>query len=121
MLLAGAADAPDPVQGRVLLLEPLQDQVDGLEPQGHGSKDLTLLFIGQNTLLDAVLGAEVLVEVDFGVGDDLEVGLDDDGWAEVALVGGFVRLKSAGLRTLELLGREVESQVEGSVTHCVRT
>jgi hypothetical protein len=87
VLLAGAADAPDPVQGRVLLLEPLQDQVDRLEPQGHGSKDLALIFVGQYSLLDAVLGAKVLVEVDFGVGDDLEVGLDDDGCVEVMLVG----------------------------------
>ena len=79
VLLARAADAPDAVQGRVLVLQALQHQVEGLEPHGHGGKDLALILVDEHALLDVVLGAEVLVEVDFGVRDDGEVGLDDDG------------------------------------------
>ena len=78
VLLAGAADAPDPVQGRVLLFQPLQDQVEGLKPHGYGGKHLAFIFVDEHALLDLVLGGEVLVEVDFGVCDNVEVGLDND-------------------------------------------
>jgi len=80
VLLARAADAADAAQGRVGILEALQDQVEGLEPQGHGGEHLALGVVDQHALLDTVLGAKVLVKVDLGVGDDLEVGLHDNGW-----------------------------------------
>jgi hypothetical protein len=39
-----------------------------------------------DALVDAILGAEVLVKVDFGLGDAFEVGVDDDGWRGFVLV-----------------------------------
>lgn len=105
VLLAGAADALDAVQGCVLLLETLEDKVEGLEPEGYGGKDLAFLFIDEDALFDLVFGAKVLVEVDFGGGDDGEVGLDDDG---------FGRLVLAREEVLESLGVPLSCWVERS-------
>ncbi len=87
MLLARATDAPDTVQRCVVLLQAIEDQVNGLEPQGDGCKHLTLVLLHQDAFCDAIFGAEVAVEVDFCLGDDLEVGLDDDGWSIIRLAG----------------------------------
>ena len=64
-----------------------------------------------------ILGAEVLVEVDFGVGYDVEVGLDDDGWLGVLVV--VWAEESFSERTFELLGGQVKPEIErsGVVTH----
>jgi hypothetical protein len=80
VLLARTADALDAVQGRVLLLEPGENQVNGLEPHGHRRKDLALVVIDEDALLQAILCAEVTVEVDFRFGEDVQVRLDYNGY-----------------------------------------
>lgn len=71
VLLARTADAPDAVQRRVLLLQAGEDQVDGLEPHGDRREDLTLVFIDEYALLQAILCAKVCIEVYFCFGDDM--------------------------------------------------
>lgn len=89
VLLARAADGADAVQeGRRAGLggdEPREDQVERLEPHGHGREDLAFGWVGEHALGEPILGAEVAVEVDFGFGEDGEVGLDYDGWEGVSL------------------------------------
>lgn len=79
VLLAGAADGPDAVQGRAVLFQPAQHEVDGLEPHGHGREDLALVVVDEHALGQAILLAEVCVEVDLGLGEDVQVRLDHDG------------------------------------------
>lgn len=81
VLLAGAADAADAVQRSLLVDEPRQDQVDGLEPHGDGGKDLTLGLVEEDALAEAILLTKVGIEVDLGFRDDLKIGLDDDSCA----------------------------------------
>lgn len=50
MLLAGAADAADAVQRSLLVDEPRQDQVNGLEPHGDGGEDLALGVVDKDAL-----------------------------------------------------------------------
>lgn len=78
VLLAGATDAADTVERSVGFLKALEDQIKGLEPHGDGRKDFTLGFVQLDTLLDAIFGAEVAVEVDLGGGNNREIGLDYD-------------------------------------------
>jgi len=78
VLLAGTAYTPYARDGRARLPEAVEHEVDGLEPHGHGSKDLTLLLVHLYAFLDAILAAEVFVEVDLSLGDDYKVGLDND-------------------------------------------
>lgn len=83
MLLAGAADGPDAVQRGAVGLESAHDQVDGLEPHGHGGKDLALVVVDEDALFQAILLAEVCVEVDLCLGEDVQVRLDYDGCCAV--------------------------------------
>lgn len=76
VLLARTTDAPDAVQWRILLLEPRKDQVDCLEPHGHRREDLTLALVGEDALFQAILCAEVCVEVDFCFRKDVQVRLN---------------------------------------------
>lgn len=78
MLLARTADAADAVERGVGFLEALEDEVEGLKPHGDGRKDLAFGFVYLDTLLDAIFGAEVAVEVDLGGGDNGEIRLDYD-------------------------------------------
>lgn len=79
VLLAGAADAPDAVQLGAAVSQPGEDQVDGLEPHGHGREDLALVVVYEDALVQAILLAEVCVEVDLCLGEDVQVRLDHDG------------------------------------------
>lgn len=127
VLLAGAAHGGDASHGHVMGLhgggEALQHQVERLHPHGDGGVDLARRGPHVHALADAILGAEVAVEVDLGLGDGLEVRVDDDGcgfrvsvWA-LCLRRGHgdahgevkVRLRSP---TLELLRRQVKAQVQ---------
>lgn len=83
VLLAGAADGPDAVQRGALVPEPAQHQVDGLEPHGHGGKDLALVVVDEDALGQAILLAKVCVEVDLCFGEDVQVRLDHDGCCAV--------------------------------------
>lgn len=64
----------------------LEDKVEGFELEGYGGKDFVFLFVDEDVFFDFVFGVKVLVEVDFGGGDDGEVGLDDDGFGRLVLV-----------------------------------
>lgn len=79
MLLASTTDAAHTVQRRLLFDEPREHQVDGLQPHGHGRKDLALGFVGQDALGKAILGAKVGVKVDLCFANDVEVGLNHNG------------------------------------------
>lgn len=79
VLLAGAADAPDAVQLGTAVPQPGEDQVDGLEPHGHGREDLALVVVDEDALVQAILLAKVCVEVDFCLRQDVQVRLDHDG------------------------------------------
>ena len=69
-----------------LLLQTLQDKVDSLEPQGDWCKHFTLIWVCENTLLNAILG-QVGVKVDFGLMDKFEVGTDDNSYnVAIALI-----------------------------------
>lgn len=83
VLLAGAADAPDAVQRGAGVPEAAEDQVDGLEPHGHGREDLALVVVDEDALGQAILLAEVCVEVDLCLGEDVQVRLDHDGCCDV--------------------------------------
>lgn len=80
MLLARTADSTDSVERRVGFAETAEDQVQSLEPHGHGRVDLPFILVGEDALFEGVFAAEVLVEVDFGGGNDGEVGADYDCW-----------------------------------------
>lgn len=83
VLLAGAADGPDAVQRGAVLLEPAEHEVDGLEPHGHGREDLALVVVDEHALGQAILLAEVCVEVDLCLGEDVQIRLDHDGCCAV--------------------------------------
>lgn len=78
VLLARATNAADTTEGGLLLLKPLQHKVQSLEPHGYGGENLTLGLVGLHAFLDAIFGSKVAVEIDLGVRDNGEVGLDDD-------------------------------------------
>lgn len=82
VLLAGTphgADAGDDVGRRRGGSQAGQDQVEGLEPHGNRGHDLARGVAHVDTLADAILAAEVVVEFDFCLGDRLEVRVDNDG------------------------------------------
>jgi hypothetical protein len=81
VLLTGTGNALDPLKRRALLCQPLEHQVDGLQPHGYRGVDLPLGLVDEDTFLDAIL-EEVGVEVDFGFVHDLQAGRYDDcfGW-----------------------------------------
>lgn len=83
VLLAGAADALDAVQRGTAVPEPAEHQVDGLEPHGNGGEDLALVVVDEDALGQAILLAEVCVEIDFCFGEDVQVRLDHDGCCDV--------------------------------------
>jgi hypothetical protein len=60
-----------------LLLQSLQDKVNGFEPQGDGRKNFALVRVSEDTFLDSIFG-KVGVEVDFGFVNKFEVGTNDD-------------------------------------------
>jgi hypothetical protein len=60
-----------------LLLQSLQDKVNGFEPQGDGRKNFALVRVCEDTFLDSIFG-KVGVEVDFGFVNKFEVGTNDD-------------------------------------------
>jgi hypothetical protein len=79
-----------------------------------------------DALGDAILGAEVTIEVDLGLSDDLEVRSDDDGCERVLLLVGVgttrVSWSQSGagnilFHTLQLLGRQVEHKIQGTRSH----
>lgn len=72
MLLTGAADAFDSLERR-LILQSLEDEVQGLEPHGYWRVHLALLRHYVNAFGNAILGTEVAVEVDLGLGYHLEI------------------------------------------------
>lgn len=76
VLLSSTADALHTGEIQALLLQTLEDAVQGLEPQCHRGIDLMLGFIGDNTFFDRE-SAGVSVKVEFGDVDDFQVGVDD--------------------------------------------
>jgi hypothetical protein len=68
-----------------LVLQPLQDEVNSLEPQSNGRKHFALIRVGEDAFLDAILG-EVGVEVDFCFMNKFEVRTDDDSYKPGASV-----------------------------------
>jgi hypothetical protein len=60
-----------------LLLQSLQNKVDGLEPQGDGREDFAFIGVCEDTLLNPIFG-EIGVKVDFGLVDKFKVGANDD-------------------------------------------
>lgn len=125
VLLARPADALDPIQ-RHLGLQPLQHEVQRLEPHFDGRVDLALSRDGVHALGDAILCAKVGVKVDLNLRDDLEVLRDGDDWGDMSVCGRRAMLgwlwETVGEKwglTLELLGREVETQVQRAGAHGV--
>jgi hypothetical protein len=60
-----------------LLLQSLQNKVDGLEPQGDGREDFAFIGVCEDTLLNPIFG-KIGVKVDFGLVDKFKVGTNDD-------------------------------------------
>jgi hypothetical protein len=60
-----------------LLLQSLQNKVDGLEPQGDGREDFAFIGVCEDTLLNPIFG-EIGVKVDFGLVNKFKVGTNDD-------------------------------------------
>lgn len=60
-----------------MLLQSLQNKVDGLEPQGDGREDFAFIGVCEDTLLNPIFG-EIGVKVDFGLVDKFKVGTNDD-------------------------------------------
>jgi len=83
VLLARAADAPNPLQGCVLFPKPRKYQVQCLEPHGNGSKHLVLRLVHPNSLHHSVFGPKIAIEVDFGIRHDCEIRLDHDGCEKI--------------------------------------
>lgn len=96
MLLASTTDALDPPEIKPLAAKAVQHAVEGLQPQRDRGEDLMLGLMGDDALLDGKAGG-VGVEVEFGNVLDLQLGVDN--------------------QPLELLGREVEANVQGSLRH----
>ena len=40
-----------------------------------------------DALVDSILAAKITVKVDLGLGDDLEVAVDDNGWGNMLVCG----------------------------------
>lgn len=68
VLLAGATDTPDPVEGSLSFAQAVQHQVYRLEPHGYRGKDLALIAVDEDAFGERVLGAEVGVKVNLGLG-----------------------------------------------------
>lgn len=79
MLLAGATDAPDPVEGSLALAQAVQHQVQGLEPHGYRGKYLALIAVDEDAFRERVLGTEVSVKVNLGLRNNREVRGDKNG------------------------------------------
>lgn len=79
VLLARAADASYFLHGAALLLEPVEHELERVEPHSHRRVHLALGLVGLHPLLDAILGGEIGVEVNLGFGYDGEVRFDYDG------------------------------------------
>jgi hypothetical protein len=79
MLHARPGNSLDFVKIRALPFQPLQHEIDGLEEQRDGRKDLAFGWVGENALVDTIF-RKVGVEIDFGFVDEFEVGADDDAW-----------------------------------------
>ena len=65
VLLARSADTPNALEGRVGP-ESVQDQVQRLQPHLHGRIHLTFRLVDANPFRDAILLAEVSIEVNLG-------------------------------------------------------
>lgn len=85
MLHTRAADTLHLIKLRTLLLQPLQHEINGFEEQSHRREHLTLSGVGQHALLNAILCAEIRVEVYFGFLEELEVGADNDSYVMSAI------------------------------------
>ena len=96
MLLASTTDALDPPEIKPLAAKAVQHAVESLQPQRDRGEDLMFGLVGDDALLDGKAGG-VGVEVEFGNVLDLQLGVDN--------------------QPLELLGREVEANVQGSLRH----
>lgn len=80
VLLAGAADTADSIHGhRHGLLQAVEDEVEGLHPQGDGGVYLACFFADMDALFDAVGSGKVAIKVDLGLAYRLEIGADDNG------------------------------------------
>lgn len=77
MLHTRTRDTLDLGEVGTLLLQSLQDKINGFEPQGDGRENLALSRVCEDTLLDAIFG-EIGIEIDFGFVDKFEIGTDDD-------------------------------------------
>jgi hypothetical protein len=77
VLHARTRDALDLGEVGALLLQPLQNKVNGFEPQCDGRKDFALIVVVEDALFKPILG-KVGVKVDFGFVDMLEIRADDD-------------------------------------------
>jgi len=71
-----------------LVLQLLQDEIDGFEEQRNRREDLALFWVGENTLFDAIMW-QVSVEVDFGFVYQLEIGADHDSYEATSVVAGY--------------------------------
>lgn len=87
VLLARAADGADAGErdGRGLG-ETVENEVERFHPEGDRSEDFAGGVADVDALADAILGAEVAIEIDLGLADGLEVGVDDDGCDGYGLV-----------------------------------
>ena len=75
----------DAAHGHALLAilpgrEAVEDEVQGLEPHGHGGVDFAGGGLDVDALFDAILGTEVGVKVYFCLADYSQGRVDDDGW-----------------------------------------
>jgi len=77
MLHTRTRDTLDLGEVGALLLQSLQDKINGFEPQGDRREDLALGRVGEDTLLNAIF-EEIGIEIDFGLVDEFKIGADDD-------------------------------------------
>ena len=77
MLHASTRDTLDLGEVGTLLLQSLQDKINGLEPECDWRKDFTLVRVGEHTFLNAIFG-EVGIKVDLCLMDELQVRTDND-------------------------------------------
>ena len=77
MLHASTRDTLDLGEVGTLLLQSMQDKINGFEPQGDGRENLTLGRVCEDTLLNTIFG-KIGIEIDFGLVDKFEIGTDDD-------------------------------------------
>lgn len=85
VLLARAADGADARQrdGHGFC-QALKDEVERLHPHGDGGINLARLLDDMDALLETIFAPKVLVEIDLGLTNDLEVRVNNDTWRGIS-------------------------------------